>query len=76
MRSVRARIASNKMSVIDQYLHIYYQRIKKKGDCITMKSKKKMLLCGVNIIAIVALTVVACVLPSKIAEKHLNDVFN
>lgn len=41
-----------------------------------MKSRKKMLLCGANIIAIVALTVVACVLPSKIAEKHLNDVFN
>lgn len=38
--------------------------------------KKKKVLFVVNIIAIVALAAVACTLPSKIAEKNLDDVFD
>lgn len=37
--------------------------------------KKKKVLFVVNVIAIIALAVVAWILPSKIAEKNLDDVF-
>lgn len=40
-----------------------------------MKKTTKVLVCMVNILAVIALVIAACVLPSKIAEKNLSDVF-
>lgn len=41
-----------------------------------MKKKNILLYCGLNILAIVILMVVVSIVPSKIAEKNLGDVFD
>lgn len=41
-----------------------------------MKKKNVLLCCVLNILAIAIMMVVVSILPSKIAEKKLDDVFD
>ncbi len=41
-----------------------------------MKKKKVLFFCGMNILAIAILMAIVSVLPAKLVEKNLGDIFD